>query len=187
MRGIPQATRRPSAGALAAAAFVAGFAAVMVLVSRVAGADDAEPAHLSETFGLPIPYLGVAAVVSAGAVFDRPWAWVAAGIGLLPIAVISFAGLGLPLLVPAIYLVVRGLREIDRWPVVAVVLVPVLGLVLAGSFLALFVSQDPTSWTNAHGTGTSSDHIAGHEAALSLTLATIAILLTLIPLPHAAA
>lgn len=173
----------PWVGVLASAAFVTCFAAAMVLVSR-APADDPEPRHLSETLGLPIPYLGVAAVITAGAILDRPWTWAAAGLGLLPMAFISFAGLGLPLLIPATYLIVRGIRAVDRWPLVSVVLFPLIGFVLAGSFVALFVTQDPVSWANQHGSGTSSDHIAGHEAALSLALTTVALVLTFVPLPR---
>jgi len=157
-----------------------------VAVTIAAGTSDPEPLRPSEPAGLAIPFAGVAAVVIAAARLGRPTGLIAAGAGLVPMTLVSFAGLGLLFVPVAIYLVVAGFRRLEHESWLMSALIPVVGFLLTGSFFALFATEDPISWSSANASGSSSDHITWHEAALSFALATAALALTALPRPASA-
>jgi hypothetical protein len=105
--------------------------------------------------------LAFAAVVGAPGLLAlsgdrRPGRVLAAGIGLVPVALASSAGVTLPLLVPAIVLAVLAWR--DRPPTIragAAALIAVVGL--SAAIAALIVHEDPRSWTTFAGRTTIAD------------------------------
>jgi hypothetical protein len=110
---------------------------------------------------------------------DRPSLLVTAGVALLPVSMISFAGLALPVLIPAVVLLVAGARRSDARPdrpcaPTAVTTLVVLTLVVVAG-LALFAHDDPRSWQHGEVSGSTSDVVTVAESLLSLGLGSLAI------------
>jgi hypothetical protein len=158
---------------------VAGVTAVLlgVALGVVAGAS-ASPAD---------PVLGFAALgalVAAPGVLvllglrDRAALWLPAGLTAFPLAFLSFAGLTLPLLPLAVIFVVAWIRHPGSH-VASVVhpaaVAPLVVILLLGAAVALFISDDPASWTTATGGGSTSDVITNREALLSLACTMLAL------------
>jgi hypothetical protein len=110
----------------------------------------------------------------------RPCLLVVAGVALAPLSFLSFAGVLLPLLIPAGYLIVAGARRLGVGPgpcaPVWVTLWAVF-VVLGAAVVALFAHQDPRSWTSATAEGSTSDVITFGESLLSLWLVALALTL----------
>jgi hypothetical protein len=109
---------------------------------------------------------------------DRPALLLAAGLLLVPLSMVSMAGVTLPLLIPAFvflmaYVRVRPVAPSPRLPA-EVVTAAVIGLVVI-ALLALLVHQDPRSYTTSIGGGSTSDVITVAEAFASLALVAAAL------------
>ena len=128
-----------------------------------------EGAAAAFAYGAAVAAPGVVALVAR-----RPATVLAAGVGGIPVALVASFGLTLPLVVPAVALVVAGGRRsepgVDPRDAAAIVL-PVLAV------LALWVHADPREWddgTTAYGTGDTTTY-AEAAASLSLTTAAVAV------------
>jgi hypothetical protein len=168
--------RRRRAAVAVTGVLVVVLAAALGIVATVG----AEPPH---------PVLGavaLAAVVAAPGVLallgldDRPDLWLAAGWTAFPFALISFAGLTLPLLgAMAVFLwawITRPNLPIRPRVPTAVVAPLVFLLAAAAASVLLFGPDDPTSWTNVHGgSGHTSDVITQGEALACLGLLALAL------------
>ena len=132
------------------------------------------------------PWGGIAlgAVIAAPGVLillalhDRPSLLLPAGVILVPLSFLSFAGVLLPLLVVAsVLFAAHGRRSTGRAQVpwqTAVTTVVVVALLLAAA-ISLFVHQDPRSYTTPTGGGGTSDVITPIEALIAVALAGAAV------------
>jgi len=109
---------------------------------------------------------------------DRPVLLLPAATVLLPVSFLSFAGVTLPLLVPAVMLFVAYGRRSSVRPSpagrAASTTVFVLALLVAAA-VALLAHQDPRSYSTTNGGGSTSDVITAAESLVSLGLATAAL------------
>jgi hypothetical protein len=134
--------------------------------------------------------LALAAVLAAPGVLAlmgrarRPSLLVVAGVLLMPLAFLSFAGVLLPLLIPAVLLLVAGVRRLGDDAVAGTapsaplwVTIWALVAVLGTAVVALFAHQDPRSWSSATAEGSTSDIITFGESLLSLWLVALALTL----------
>jgi hypothetical protein len=131
------------------------------------------------------PWGGIAlgAVIAAPGVLvllalhDRPGLLLPAGVILVPLSFLSFAGVLLPLLVvAAVLFVAYGRRSVGsppRWRT-ALSTVAVVALLLAAA-VSLFVHEDPRSYTTPTGGGSTSDVITPAETLIAVALAGAAI------------
>lgn len=105
---------------------------------------------------------------------DRPALLLPAATVLVPLSVLSFAGVTLPLLVPAAMLFVAyGRRSSNRLAPpgqAALATIFVLALLVA-AVAALFVHPDPRTYSTADGSGSTSDVITMVESLSALALA----------------
>ena len=109
---------------------------------------------------------------------ERPALLLPAGILLIPLSFVSFAGVTLPLLIPAVMLLVAYGRRSSgpaAYPGQAAVCVVVAVAVVVAAFLALFANDDPRQYSTPTGGGSTSDVITFAEAAISLALSGIAV------------
>ena len=97
----------------------------------------------------------------------------AAGVALIPMSVLSFVLL--PLLIPAVLLIVRSTRE--RLDPRDVAMPAILALVLVGALAILVFHQDPVTWTSPEGGGGSSDIVTMLEAATAISATAAVVLL----------
>ncbi|HEX2274645.1 MAG TPA: hypothetical protein VHG90_12300 [Acidimicrobiales bacterium] len=164
--------------AIVGALVVAGGGALGWL--RFAGSDPPlrglEAAAGALALGAVMAVPGVLALLSLA---DRPALLLPAGVLLVPLSFVSFAGVTLPLLVPAVMLLVAyGRRSVGCRRAYAgqagVCTVVVLVLVVV-AFVALFAHDDPRSWSTATGGGSTSDVITVAESAVSLALSAAAV------------
>ena len=100
-----------------------------------------------------------------------------AAVVLVPLSLLSFAGVLLPLLVPAVALCVLYARRstgdtVGGWRA-AVIVVTVLGLVLTATAVLLFIHPDPREYPTADGgsVGTSDIITLGESVACAAVLA----------------
>ncbi len=112
------------------------------------------------------------------ALADRPVLLLPAAVVLVPLSVLSFAGVTLPLLIPAIMLFVAYGRRSSVHPIgtarALLTTVVILGLLIAAA-LALFVHQDPRSYSTPNGGGETSDVISIEESLASVSLVSSAL------------
>ena len=128
--------------------------------------------------------IALAAVIAAPGVLvllalhDRPALLLPAGVILVPLSFLSFAGVLLPLLVVAAVLFGAYGRRSAGHPQVpwrtAVTTVVVIALLLAAA-ISLFVHEDPRSYTTPTGGGGTGDVITPIEALIAVALAGAAI------------
>jgi hypothetical protein len=159
---------------------VAGVAAVLlgVALGVVAGANasPADPVLGSAALGALVAAPGALALLGLR---DRAGLWLPAGLAALPLAFLSFAGLTLPLLPSAVVFVVAWVRHPGSHAGSVVHLgavAPLVVILLFGAAVALFMSDDPASWTTATGGGSTSDIITNREALLSLACTMLALI-----------
>ena len=109
---------------------------------------------------------------------DRPALLLPAAIVLVPLSFLSFAGVTLPLLIPAAMLFVAyGRRSPNRFASpgqAALTTVFVLALLVA-AVAALLVHPDPRTYSTANGSGSTSDVITVVESLSALALAAAAV------------
>jgi hypothetical protein len=142
---------------------------VLFAAIAVAGGEVVDPLLGLLTLGAVIATPGVVALMGLA---DRPHLWLAAAAAALPLAFLSFAGVAFPLAPLAVVFayawarhgVLQGARPLVP-PGILVALVAVLQMAAA---VALFLNDDPASWTTANGGGSTSDVITNREAVLSL-------------------
>lgn len=170
---------------------VAGTAAFVVAVGALVVAAGLALAGFRFVGGTP-PEQGVegaigslalgAVVVAPGvlamlAVRDRPALLLPAAIALIPLSFLSFALVTLPLLIPAVMLLIGYGRRSGGYVALgktAGTLLAVLVL-LAGAVVVLFIHEDPRSYTTSTGGGSTSDVITFAESLPSLALTACAV------------
>lgn len=109
---------------------------------------------------------------------DRPALLLPAATVLVPLSFLSFAGVTLPLLIPAVMLFLaygRRSSALSASPGRAALTTASVLALLVAAVVALFFHQDPRSYSTANGGGSTSDVITVIESLISLALATAAI------------
>lgn len=161
-------------GVVAAGVAVVLLGVVLGVVAS-ASAIPADPILGFAALGALVAAPGVLALLGLR---DRAGLWLPAGLAAFPLAFFSFAGLTLPLLPLAVVFVVAWIRhprshagEVVHPAAVA----PLIVTLLLGAAVALYISDDPASWTTATGGGSTSDVITNREALLSLACTTLAL------------
>lgn len=122
--------------------------------------------------------LALGAVVAAPGLLaflglDRPVLLVPAGSVLVPLSFLSFSGVMLPLLIPAVMLFVAyGRRTSQATPRLgrAVLTTTAVLVLLVAAAMALLVHEDPRQYATASVSGGTSDVITALEASISLLL-----------------
>ena len=154
------------AAAISALCLVAG-GVILGAVHHLAGNHDSPESRLaSVAFGLPLFTAGLVALL--GTRSARPELWVAAGAAACPIAALSV--IGLPVVIPAIVLIVLGVTRAARWSWAEAVVAVGIAVALAGVFAMLVFHHDPATWTTPTGGGSSSDIITGAEIAVTVAV-----------------
>jgi hypothetical protein len=180
IRGMQAAGSDARLGVAGSPAFLGGVAAFLVAggvalgVVRFLGGSrferDATGVLASMAFGGVVATVGV--LVRLG-LRDRPVLLVPAAVFLVPLSFLSFAGILLPLLVPAVLLLVAYARRSAAQQAAggreALALLAVL-VCLVASVAALLVHEDPRSWRDETGGASTSDVVTVAEALLSLAL-----------------
>lgn len=143
----------------------------------LAGREAVDPALGAVALGAVIAAPGGLALMGLA---DRPHLWLAAAVAALPLAFLTFAGFALAPVSVALVLAWARIGVLDgaRPLVPPAALVPLLVVLQLAAAAALFLREDPVSWTTADGGGATnetSDVITTGEAGLSL--GTIAALL----------
>jgi hypothetical protein len=158
---------------------VAGVAAVLLGVAlgvfAGASASPADPVLGFAALGALVAAPGVLGLLGLR---DRAALWLPAGLAAFPLAFLSFAGLTLPLLPLAVIFVVAWVRHPGSHGATVVhpgAVAPLIVILLLGAAVALFLSDDPASWTTATGGGSTSDVITDREALLSLACTMLAL------------
>lgn len=181
-RGKITARRGGSRGVAIGAAFVLAGAVALGALRFVGGSPverDAQGALAA--VALAAPYAAAACLALVGR-RDRPWLVAAAGTALIPLSFVSFAGVTLPLLVPAAVFLRRGVTAPGRWRPAGVVTAFAAALALVASVVLLFVHQDPATWETATGGGSTSDIVTARESLRSLLVVASAVgLATFVP------
>lgn len=162
-----------TAGMIVAGAVALGFARFFAGTPVVE--QNLEAAVASLAFAAVVAAPGVLALL---ALADRPVLLLPAGIMLVPLSFLSFAGVTLPLLVPAVMLFTAYGRRSAALPSrrgqsSVTTLVTVVLLLVAG--LVLFVHQDPRSYTTPTSGGSVSDVVTYAESATSLAVVAVAV------------
>lgn len=170
----------PPTPAVTVSAAVVILAGAALAVLRHLGSAPVEPPIATAAFGAL--FWAPAALALIGDRTGRPWLTVAAGMALMPLSLIAFSGVTLPLLIPAFVIVRAGIRASVHWTLATFSVALVSSLVMVASVVVLlFGQQDPASWQYADGSGGStSDIITTAEAAR--TLALLGALVVLAPL-----
>lgn len=157
----------------AVAAFL-GMAGLGLAAIRFVGAspveDGIEGALGALALGGAVMATGVLALL---ALWDRAVLLLPAAVLLVPMSFLSFAGVTLPLLVPAVMLFIgyRRRSRCESMPVArAAVTLWVVVLFLIAAVAALLVHQDPREYTTPTSSGGTSDVITAAEAVISLAL-----------------
>jgi hypothetical protein len=157
---------------IAATVALAAFAGVLVAGQEGLPAASRALSGAAFAIALALP-VGVALLVARTC---RPLL-TACGVALIPRVVLSFSLLFFPLLWPATALIVTAARE-PRCPrhglVRHLAAGSVLVVLLIAPVIALFVTQDPVTYSLDNGSGSTSDTIAIHESVLSLSLSALA-------------
>jgi hypothetical protein len=118
-------------------------------------------------FAAPFVAVGVLALAGRG---GRPWLMAAAGIALVPMSFVSFAGVALPLLIPAGIFLIHAARAPGRWGPAGFVIASAGAVGIVAALALLFAHEDPASWRTAAGGGSTSDIVTLRESLRSLAL-----------------
>ena len=162
---------------------VAGGMVVVIGVAlglvRYAGRSPAENgpegALASVAFAALLAAPGVLALMARA---DRPALVVPAALLLLPLSLLSMAGVTLPLLIPAVLLFVASRRRAaarPSGPVPEGVAAAVVVLLVLAAVAALLVHQDPRDYATATMSGWTSDVVTTGESLVSLALVAAAL------------
>lgn len=182
--GSPSPASAPSAGS--SHRRTSPSSALALLIAAALGAVFSAGAGPAETGAeRALGALAIAAILGAPGVLallarrGRPPLLVVGGITLVPLSLLSFAGATLPLLVPAVLLVRAGTRRSRAGPIpcAPASLTTLLVLVLdATALVALLAHQDPRTWGDGHGGGSTSDVVTVAESLVALGLVALAVL-----------
>jgi hypothetical protein len=127
-------------------------------------------------FGTVVAAPGLLALL---ALDDRPTLLLPAATVLVPLSLLSLAGVLLPLLIPATMLFVAHRRRSSAQPAPGaawtVLITIALVALMAAAVAALFLHRDPRSYSTATGGGSTSDVITTGESLISLALTSVAI------------
>lgn len=129
----------------------------------------------SLALGAPVAVTGVLALL---ALRDRPVLLLPAAIALVPLSFLSFAGVTLPLLIPAVMLVLAyGRRSARRRPPRGTTIGSVVAIfaLLFAAVVVLFLREDLRTYSTATGSGSISDTISLAESLPSLALSAAAV------------
>lgn len=153
--------RRDTRWALAAAAVVVMGGVALAFIHYLGGTDG-DPEGWYAAVGFAAPLLGAGVLAAVGALVDAPWLWWAAGVAIVPCSIVSIVMF--PLLVPAIVLIVLGLRNSDghvreRSGVV-------FAVALIAAFGGVVFHQDPVTWEG----GSTSNIVTTTEATMSVVV-----------------
>ena len=144
--------------------------ATLRYVNGIPPEHDVEGAMGAAALGAPVAASGVLALL---ALRERPTLLLPAAFALLPMSVLSFALVTLPLLIPSVMLFLaygrRSMGEPHPVGTVPGTLLVVLVL-LIGAVMLLFLHEDPRSYTTRNGGGSTSDVITFAESLPSLVL-----------------
>jgi hypothetical protein len=144
-----------------------------VLLVANAGREPPEPVLGSVALGCVVAGPGVLGLLGLA---DRPTLWLGAAGAALPLSLLSMAGLALPLFPAAVVYLLAWARHppapsAARGSVVGPTVVALaVAVALVAGAVALFLTEDPASWTTPTGGGSTSDVISTREAVLSLAL-----------------
>jgi hypothetical protein len=112
---------------------------------------------------------------------DRPALLIPAGVLLLPLSGVSMAGATLPLLIPAVMLLVaygrRRPPEAVQPPLLVALSSAVVIMLVVAALVSLFIHEDPRTWSTPTSSGATSDVITSGEALVSLLLTGAALVL----------
>ena len=185
-------------GVAGSASFIRSVAAFVVLAGlglaaiRFAGGSPAERGAEgvlgSLALGAPVMATGALALLSLR---QRATLMLPAAVVLIPMSFLSFALVTLPLLVPAVLLVIGYQRRRDaesRSGLGTAVTLSVVALLLIAAVGALLVHQDPREYATPTSRGSTSDIITMAEALISLALTSASLVagwLLYAPAPHA--
>ena len=155
-------------------------AAVAVVLGGVAlvfvhyyGGSAGDPEGWFAALGFAAPFIGAGLVALAGTLRSRPALMLAAGAALIPMSVLSIVLM--PLILPAVVLIVRSIQERFEPQDLAMPAVLAFGLVVV---LAIVVfHQDPVTWSTPDGGGSSSDIVTSLEAAIAISVTAAAVLI----------
>ncbi len=130
------------------------------------GGSAGDPEGWFAALGFAAPFIGVGLVALAGTLRKRPSLVLASGVALIPMSVLSIVLL--PLILPAVLLIVHALQERLELRDLALPAVLLLGLVVV---LAVVVfHQDPVTWSTPDGGGRSSNIVTSLEAAFAISV-----------------
>lgn len=143
-------------------------------------------AHRSPAEAVPeaaLAPLAFAALLAAPGVLTilaeaHPALLVTVGVILVPLSMLSLAGVLLPLLVPAVFAFVAYARRRREQPppfMPAAVTTVVVLVCLAGAVMALLAHADPREYRTATGGGGTSDVVTWAESLLCLLLVAVAV------------
>lgn len=139
----------------------------LTFIRRAAGTDGVPEGWWADAaFGAPFVVAGLVGL--GGLICSRPAFIVAAGVAVMPIAMVS--PVMWPLWLPAGAMVARGAAQMDDAPRSELLHGGAIGGILVVAFFALLVHDDPASWQNAQASGSTGDIVTGVEAAISLLL-----------------
>lgn len=153
------------------AAITGGLVVVVGMVTGIvatAGREPVDPLLGSLALGAVVAGPGLVALLGLR---QRAALWLPAGIAAMPLAFLSFAGVTLPLFPAGIVLVATWARSEPPTakPAKAIVTTATVVVLLIAAAVALFISDDPASWTTPTESGETSDIVTNGEAMLSLT------------------
>ncbi len=154
---------------------IGGALGVVRYVGRSPAENGPEGILASVAFAAVLAAPGVLALLARA---DRPGLLVPAASLLVPLSLVSMAGVTLPLLIPAVLLAVAYARRAAVRPPapvpVGVAAAVVASLVLA-AVAALLVHQDPRHYATATMSGWTSDVVTAGESLVSLALVAAAL------------
>jgi hypothetical protein len=154
------------------AAITGGLVVVVGVVTGIvatAGREPVDPLLGTVALGAVVAGPGLVALLGLR---RRAALWLPAGIAAMPLAFLSFAGVTLPLFPAGIVLVATWARRPEQptaKPAKAIVTTATVVFLLLVAAAALFISEDPASWTTPTESGATSDIVTNREAMLSLT------------------
>lgn len=155
---------------------MAGLAlAAFRFVGGIPPEQGAEGVFGSLALGVTIAVPGILAIL---AVHDRPVLLLPAAITLVPLSFLSFAGVTLPLLIPAVMLCIAyGRRSSGHAPPkgTSAGSVAAVFMLLVAAVAVLFLHEDPRTYSTARSSGSTSDVITYAESLPSLALSAAAV------------
>jgi len=173
----PRHPRDPLVVAVAGLVFLlAGALAGVRYIGATPAEWGVERVLASVALGAVLAMPGILAVLARA---GRPSLLTAAGAGLVPLSLVALSGVTLPLLIPAVLLLVAGSRRpgpAGTRPCAPAPVTTLVVIVLAVvAVLALFAHADPRTWGGPSSGGSTSDVVTVTEALGALGLVGVAL------------